>query len=263
MKIFLKNKYEIENMRKSGKITADVLEMIKSYIVPGISTFEIDQICHNYITKKKAIPACLGYKNFPKSTCISINDTVCHGIPNKKTILKIGDIVNIDVSIIKNNYYTDSSKMFFVGKVSKKHKLLCKVAQNSLYNVLLYLKPGIKINVIGQKIQEYVKKYNFSIVKEYCGHGVGKKLHELPYILHYKNHESNMILRKGMSFTIEPIINENSSNVENIHEDPWTIKTIDGGYSAQYEHTILITKNGCEILTHHKNESIPKFFINK
>lgn len=261
MKILLKNAYDIEKMRISGKITANVLEMISNYIQPSISTEEINNICHNYIIKKKAIPACLGYHNFPKSICISINDIVCHGIPNKKIFLKDGDIVNIDVAVIKDNYYTDASKMFYVGKVTKKNKLICNVTKNSLYTTFQYIKPGIRLYKIGYIIQKYIKRYNFSIVKDYCGHGIGKNFHELPQILHYKHDDNGVILKPGMTFTIEPMINEKSSQVY-CTNDGWTIKTKDKGISAQYEHTIVITKNGCEILTKQYNEKIPKIFIN-
>ncbi|ABJ90617.1 type I methionyl aminopeptidase [Buchnera aphidicola] len=262
MKRILKNKYEIKQMRESGKITANVLEMIKSYIVTDISTEEINQICHHYITqKKKAIPACLGYKNFPKSICISVNDTVCHGIPNKKTFLKNGDIVNIDVAVIKNDYYTDASRMFFVGKINKKNKKLCKITRNSLYKSLKYIKNKKKINKIGKVIQKYIEKNKFSIVKEYCGHGIGKNFHENPYILHFYNKNNNIKMYSGMTFTIEPIVNIRSSNIKYM-KDGWTVKTRDGGFSAQYEHTILVTNTGCEILTYQRNEKIPKIFIN-
>ncbi|AEH39734.1 methionine aminopeptidase [Buchnera aphidicola (Cinara tujafilina)] len=262
MKISLKNKKEIEYMRISGKITANVLEMIKHHIKPFISTDEINQICHDYITKKKkAIPACLGYHKFPKSICISVNDVVCHGIPNKNIFLMEGDIVNIDVAVIKNNYYSDASKMFYVGKINEQKKLLCNMAKNCLYESLKYVKPGVPISGIGKVIQNYIKKSNFSIVREYCGHGIGKNFHELPQVLHYENTENDIILKSGMTFTIEPMINEKSPDVY-CSKDGWTIKTRDKGLSAQYEHTILITNNGCEILTIQNNENIPKIFIN-
>lgn len=262
MKISLKNKTEIEKMRIAGKLTANVLEMIENYIQPLVSTDKINQICHNYIiNKQKAIPACLGYHKFPKSICISINDVVCHGIPSKKSFLMDGDIVNIDVAIIKENYYSDASKMFFVGKTNKKKKLLCHVAQKSLYESLKHIKPGIPLNTIGKVIQKYVKKSNFSIVKEYCGHGIGKNFHELPQVLHYYNNNPNIILKPGMTFTIEPMINEKSPDVYCCN-DGWTVKTKDQGLSAQYEHTILVTQNGCEIFTLQSNENIPKIFIN-
>ncbi|VFP83637.1 type I methionyl aminopeptidase [Buchnera aphidicola] len=262
MKNILKNEYDLQQIRISGKITANVLEMIKPYIIPDISTKDIDDICHNYIINvKKAIPACLGYNNFPKSICISVNDVVCHGIPNKKLFLKNGDIVNIDVSVIKNNYYTDASKMFLVGSVNKKNKLLCQITRNSLYLSLKCIKHGAKINKIGQIIQKYVEKNKFSVVKEYCGHGIGKNFHELPYILHFYNKNDHTIMQKGMVFTIEPMVNEKSSSIKCM-KDGWTVKTQDGGLSSQYEHTIVVTSTGCEIITHQKNEKIPKIFIN-
>ncbi|VFP88177.1 Methionine aminopeptidase [Buchnera aphidicola (Cinara piceae)] len=262
MKKKLKSKYDIKQMRISGKITANVLEMIKPYIVPDISTEDINKICHNFITlKKKAIPACLGYNNFPKSICISINDVVCHGIPNKNLFLKNGDIVNIDVSVIKNDYYTDASKMFFVGKVDKKNKLLCKTTRKSLYLSLACIKPENKINNIGKIIQKYIENKKFSVVKEYCGHGIGKKFHDFPHILHFYNKTNNIEIKEGMTFTVEPMVNTKSSYVKCMN-DGWTVKTLDGGYSAQYEHTILVTNNGCEILTHQKKEKIPKILIN-
>lgn len=262
MKNTLKNEYDIQQMRISGKITANVLEMIEPYIVPDASTEDIDKICYYYITQvKQAIPACLGYKNFPKSVCISINDVVCHGIPNKKLFLKNGDIVNIDVSVIKNNYYTDASKMFFVGPVSKKNKLLCKIAKKSLYLSLKCIKNEKKINTIGKIIQQYVEKKNFSVVKEYCGHGIGKNFHEFPHILHFYNQNDCIIMQTGMIFTVEPMVNEKAPFVHCM-EDGWTVKTKDGGLSAQYEHTVLVTKYGCEIITHQKNEKIPKILFN-
>lgn len=262
MNSLIKKKYEINNIRESGKVTANVLEMIKEYIVPSISTYEINKICHNYITKiKKSIPACLNYQGFPKSICISINDVVCHGIPNKKKKLKQGDIVNIDVAVIKNNYYSDASKMFLVGKVKKNHKKLCDVTKKSLYLAISFIKPGLNLSKIGEVIENYVKKHNFSVVREYCGHGIGKSFHEFPQVLHYKNNNFGCILKKGMVFTIEPMVNEKKSTVYCLN-DGWTVKTKDGSFSAQYEHTITVTENGCEILTLQKNEKIPRFFIN-
>ncbi|VAX76455.1 type I methionyl aminopeptidase [Buchnera aphidicola] len=262
MKKILKNKYDIQQMRLSGKITADVLTMIKNHIYPDISTQDINNICHHYITKiKKAVPACLGYKSFPKSICISINDIVCHGIPDKNILLKKGDIVNIDVAVIKNNYYTDASKMFFVGKVNTKKKLLCKITRKSLYQALKCIKPGIKINNIGKKIQKYVESQKLHVVKEYCGHGIGNNFHEPPHILHYYNKYDCLKMQAGMIFTVEPMVNTRSQYVECM-KDGWTVKTRDGGCSAQYEHTVLVNQKGCELLTHQKNEKIPKIFIN-
>ncbi|WGS66315.1 type I methionyl aminopeptidase [Enterobacteriaceae bacterium ET-AT1-13] len=260
--MIIKNFDEIKKIRTSCYLASQVLEMIKKYIIPGITTKKLDKICNLYIiNNQKAIPACLGYKGFPKSVCISVNDTVCHGIPKNKK-LKNGDIVNIDVTILKNGFFGDTSKMFLVGKVKNSNKLLCNITQQSLYLSIYKIKPGIKLNTIGNNIEKFIKfKNNYSIVKKYCGHGIGKKFHELPNILHFKNN-NNIILKKGMIFTIEPIINLGKNKVF-ILKDGWTVKTKDKSLSAQYEHTILVTSNGCEIMTIRKNENIPKIIINK
>ncbi|QCO70790.1 type I methionyl aminopeptidase [Buchnera aphidicola] len=263
MSCIIKTASEIKKMRKSGKLAAEVLEMIEKYLQPKISTEDINQICHNYIVhKKKAVSACLGYHGFPKSICISINDVVCHGIPNEKEIFKEGDIVNIDISIIKDHYHGDTSKMFFIGKPSILSKRLCKVAQKSLYLALKLVQPGIPLYKIGEIIQNYVENNNFSVVKEYCGHGIGRNFHEEPHVLHYKNKENDIILEEGMIFTIEPMINAGNPRVRCM-KDGWTIKTKDRSLSAQYEHTILVTNYGCDILTWQKDEDIPAKLINK
>ncbi|CAL4320036.1 type I methionyl aminopeptidase [Buchnera aphidicola] len=253
MKITIHTQKDIKKMILVGQLTAEVLKMIKHYIKPNVSTNYLNNICHNYIVKKqKAIPAALGYNGFPKSVCISVNDEVCHGIPSDLKILKEGDIINIDVSIIKNKYYGDSSKMFSVGKISKKSKKICKVAKKSLYKAIQILKPGLNINYIGKTIQKYVEKKKFSIVREYCGHGIGKNFHMPPYILHYfDKKEKNLLLKKGMIFTIEPMINQGKQYVYQ-EDDGWTIKTKDKSISAQYEHTVLITKKKYKILTSRK-----------
>ncbi|QCI23778.1 type I methionyl aminopeptidase [Buchnera aphidicola (Macrosiphoniella sanborni)] len=263
MNRIIKTESEIKKMRMSGKLAAEVLEMIEKYIQPKINTEDINTICHDYIVnKKKAIPACLGYHGFPKSICISINDVVCHGIPNKKQIFQEGDIVNIDIAIIKNQYYGDTSKMFFIGTPSVLSKRLCQVAQDSLYLSLKSIKPGMPLYKIGEIIENYVKKNNFSVVKEYCGHGIGRNFHEEPHILHYANKENNITLKKGMIFTVEPMINAGNPQVTCM-KDGWTIKTKDHSLSAQYEHTILVTEYGCDILTWQKNETISPKLINK
>ncbi|QJC32093.1 type I methionyl aminopeptidase [Enterobacteriaceae endosymbiont of Donacia versicolorea] len=255
MKILIKSSEEIKKIYKSCRLAVEVLEMIENYIKPGISTEEINIICHNYITKiQKAIPATLGYKGFPKSICISKNDIVCHGISSSNDILKNGDIINIDVTILYKNYYGDTSKMFFVGnKISLESKLLCLTAQKSLYKAINILKPGIRLYKIGQTIQKYVESKNFSVVKNYCGHGIGKNFHEDPQILHYDSYDYGIILKPGMIFTIEPMINAGNHNVY-LTNDKWTVKTTDKTNSAQYEHTILITKLGSKILTIRKEE---------
>lgn len=261
MNYTIKTETEIKKMRKSGKLAAEVLEMIEKYVQPDVSTEEINNICHDFIKKRNAIPACLGYHGFPKSVCISINDVVCHGIPSKKEILKTGDIVNIDVTVIKDNYFADTSKMFFVGKTNQLCKKLCKITQESLYASLNIIKPKIPFYKIGEIIQNYVEKNNFSIVKEYCGHGIGSKFHEPPNVLHYKSY-NNIFFEKGMTFTIEPMVNAGHSSVECM-KDGWTVRTKDRSLSAQYEHTILVTEEGCDILTWQKNEKIPSKFINR
>lgn len=254
--MLIKNNEEIKKMRKVGKLAAEVLDMIENHIVHNITTEEINQICHNYIIKKqKSIPACLGYNGYPKSICTSVNDVVCHGIPNVKQKLKEGDIINIDVAIIHNGYYSDTSKMFILGKPSILSKRLCHVAQESLYLALNLIKPNMPLYKIGQAIEKYVKKQKFSVVKEYCGHGIGKNFHEEPQILHCDNKDPGIILKPGMTFTIEPMINTGSNQVRCM-KDGWTIKTKDHGLSAQYEHTILVTDKNCEILTLRKEENI-------
>lgn len=263
MKTHIKNHQEIKKIRTAGKLASDVLSMIQPYVLPDITTEQLDNICHNYITKiQHAIPACLGYCEFPKSTCISVNEVVCHGIPSRKKKLKIGDIVNIDVTILKEEYHADTSKMFIVGgKTTNIAKKLCDAAKNSLYLTFTQLRPGQPLNIIGATIQKYINKTPFSIVKEYCGHGIGKLFHETPYILHYKNNFDQILLQPGMVFTIEPIINAGSAKVWCMN-DNWTVCTKDNNLSAQYEHTILITKSGCEILTKRKNEKIKQIYVN-
>nr|BET44447.1 MAG: type I methionyl aminopeptidase [Candidatus Aschnera chinzeii] len=260
MLISIKKLNDIKNMRIAGNLAAKVLEFIEPYITQGISTGEIDRICHDYIiNKQKAIPACLHYNGFPKSICTSINDVVCHGIPNDKQILNYGDIINIDVTVIKNGFYGDTSKMFIVGTTNVQNEFLCKITQQSLYLALKVIKPNLPIRKIGQTIQLYVEKHNFSIVREYCGHGIGTVFHEEPQILHYDADDHGIRLKKGMTFTIEPMVNIGKRDIK-LMNDGWTVKTKDKSYSAQYEHTILVTENGCEVLTL-REEEIP--MINK
>ncbi|CAL4321064.1 Methionine aminopeptidase [Buchnera aphidicola (Eriosoma grossulariae)] len=262
MTIPIKTNQEIEKIRLSCQLAANVLDMIEEYIIPNMNTEKINQICHDYIKNvQKAIPACLGYRGYPKSICISINDVVCHGIPNTKKILKIGDIVNIDIAILKNQYYGDASRMYIVQKTSILGKRLCQITLNSLYLSLSIIKPGIPLKKIGTTIQKYVEKHDFSVVQEYCGHGIGKNFHEEPQILHYEGDDQGIVLKKNMIFTIEPMVNTGSREIK-LMKDQWTVKTKDRSLSAQYEHTILVTENGCEVLTKQYQENISKFFIN-
>ncbi len=279
MSVKIKNAEEIEKMRVAGRLAAEVLEMIEPYVKPGVTTEELDQICHKHITEVQgAIPAPLNYHGFPKSICTSINHIVCHGIPAtqdtafgqivRPAVLKEGDIMNIDITVIKDGYHGDTSKMFMVGDVSPADKRLCMVAQESLYLSLKKVKPGVQLGEIGTTIEKYIKTNNknnprakFSIVRDYCGHGIGAGFHEEPQVVHYKNNDRT-VLRKGMTFTIEPMINAGKFGCRLDDEDDWTVYTADGKKSAQWEHTILVTENGCEILTLREEESLPRFLVN-
>lgn len=254
MAISIKTKEEIKKMRNVCRLAAEVLEFIEPYVIPGISTAELDKICHDYITKEQnAIPACLNYHGFPKSICTSINDVICHGIPNNNDILKNTDIINIDVAVLKDGFYGDVSRMFIMKDVACLAKKLCDITKQVLYKVLRIIKPGIYLNKIGKSIQKFIEKNNFSVVREYCGHGIGKRFHEDPQVLHYDSYDNSIILKEGMIFTIEPMINSGERYVKKM-DDGWTVKTKDKSLSAQYEHTILVNKTGCEILTLRKEE---------
>ncbi|MDP8099908.1 type I methionyl aminopeptidase [Pasteurella atlantica] len=255
---------EIEKLRIACKLASDILVMIEPYVKEGISTGELDRICHDYIVnEQKAIPACLNYHGFPKSVCISINEVICHGIPSDDKKLKKGDIVNIDVTVIKDGYFGDNSKMYFVGEPTLKSKRLCEVTQESLYKAIRIVKPGIRLNQIGKVIQTYVEKEGFSVVREYCGHGIGVEFHCDPQVLHYYGDDGGVILQEGMVFTIEPMINAGKKELR-LMKDGWTVKTKDRSHSAQYEHQIVVTKNGCEVMTIRDEEldKISRIMIN-
>jgi len=257
MAISIKTPEEIEKMRVAGRLAAEVLEMIEPHVKPGVSTGELDRLCHEHIVnQQQAIPACLNYHGFPKSVCISVNEVVCHGIPSDEKILKDGDIVNIDVTVIKDEYHGDTSTMFIVGKPTIQGERLCRITQESLYLALRTVKPGIRLRTIGREIQKFVEAEKFSVVREYCGHGIGKGFHEEPQVLHYDADDSGVILQAGMAFTIEPMVNVGDYRIRTM-KDGWTVKTKDRSLSAQYEHTIVVTENGCEIMTLRKDETIP------
>ena len=254
----IKSKADIEKMRVAGKLASEVLEMIGQYVKPGVSTEELDQICHDYIVKEQnAIPAPLNYKGFPKSICTSVNHQVCHGIPSDDKILKESDIINIDVTVIKEGFHGDTSKMYHVGKPSILAERLCKVTQECMYQAISIVKPGLHIGDIGAVIQKHAYDNNFSVVKDYCGHGIGKNFHESPQILHYGIKNTGMRLEEGMTFTIEPMINSGKYKTKLLN-DGWTVVTQDHSLSAQWEHTILVTSNGYEILTLRDEENIEK-----
>ncbi|CAB3976462.1 type I methionyl aminopeptidase [Candidatus Azoamicus ciliaticola] len=253
MKNYIKKKIEINKIKNACNLAAKVLEMIEEHIIDGVTTNHINNICHKYITNElKAYPASLNYNGFPKSVCISVNEEVCHGIPNEK-ILKNGDIINIDVTIMKNGYYGDTSKMFTIGNISNEAKNLIKITQECLYNAVKKIKHNENLSIIGKTIESHAEKYNYKIIKEYCGHGIGKNLHEDPYILHYKNDKNKIKIYTGMIFTIEPILTTGDGKTI-LSKDGWTVLTQDKSLSAQWEHTILVTENSYEILTLRKNE---------
>lgn len=208
MAIIIKTEEDIQKMRVAGRLAAEVLEIIAPHVKPGVSTGELDRICHQHIVDvQQAIPACLNYHGFPKSVCISVNDVICHGIPSDDKILKDGDVVNIDVTVIKEGFHGDTSKMFIVGKPTIQGERLCHITQESLYLALRMVKPGIRLRTLGKAIQQFVEKHDFSVVREYCGHGIGEGFHEEPQVLHYDADDSGVVLQKGMAFTIEPMVN--------------------------------------------------------
>tara|TARA_B100001245_G_scaffold125586_1_gene92673 strand:+ start:1115 stop:1879 length:765 start_codon:yes stop_codon:yes gene_type:complete len=248
MNVTIKSSEEQEKMRIAGRLAAEVLDMIGDFVQPGISTNELDQICHKYITEtQNAIPAPLNYRGFPKSICTSLNHVVCHGIPGER-ILKSGDILNIDVTVIKEGFHGDTSRMFFVGKSNIQAERLVQITLESMLIGIEELAPGKYLGDVGYAIQTHVEKNRFSVVREYCGHGIGRIFHEEPQVLHYGKPKSGMKLETGMTLTVEPMVNAGKRHVR-LLPDGWTVVTKDHSLSAQWEHTILITNNGYEILT--------------
>ncbi|HDZ09843.1 type I methionyl aminopeptidase [Pseudohongiella sp.] len=255
MPVSLKTPDEIEKMRVAGRLAADVLEMIGPHVGAGISTGELDRICHDYIVNvQQAIPAPLNYNGFPKSICTSLNQVVCHGIPSDAKILKNGDILNIDVTVIKDGYHGDTSKMFFVGEVAPHAKRLVRVTQECLYKAMEIVRPGVQLGDIGHVIQTHAEANNYSVVREYCGHGIGRVFHEDPQVLHYGKPGTGLKLEEGMTFTIEPMINLGERHTKLSKADGWTVTTRDRRLSAQWEHTLVVTQNGVEVLTRRPDE---------
>ncbi|MBC7002894.1 type I methionyl aminopeptidase [Photobacterium sp. BZF1] len=291
MSIKIKTAEEIEKMRAAGRLAADVLEMIEPHIKEGVTTDELNQICHDYALEKGAYSAPLDYHGFPKSICTSINHIVCHGIPAsqdemgsngqmKPAVLKNGDIINVDITVIVPNdenadlsvrpegYHGDTSKMFLVGDVSPADKRLCRVTQEALYVGMRKVKPGARVGDIGTAIEKFIKDNNkknplnkYSIVKDFCGHGIGSEFHEEPQVVHYRNGDRT-VLKAGMCFTIEPMINAGKFGCTVDAQDDWTVYTGDGKKSAQYEHTIVVTETGCEVLTLRGDDTIPRLMNN-
>lgn len=253
MSIIIKSPSEIEKMRVAGRLAAEVLEMIAPYVVAGVTTDELDKLCHDYIVDvQQAIPAPLNYHGFPKSICTSINHTVCHGIPCDRK-LKSGDIVNIDITVIKDGYHGDTSKMFCIGDVSPHALRLVKITQEAMFLGIAQVKAGATLGDIGHAIQKHAESNRYSVVRDFCGHGIGKSFHEEPQVLHYGKAGSGTVLDAGMIITIEPMINLGKRDVK-VLPDKWTAVTKDRSLSAQFEHTILVTEDGHEILTLRQEE---------
>lgn len=256
MTVTIKTEEEIGKMRIAGRLAAEALEMIAPHVKPGIMTGELDRICHDYIVNsQKAIPAPLNYQGFPKSICTSVNHQVCHGIPGDR-VLKNGDIINIDITVIKDGYHGDTSMMFFVGSPSIQAERLCRVSHECMIKGIEIVRPGTRLGDIGHAIQQHAEKHDFSIVREFCGHGIGRIFHEEPQVLHYGTPGTGLELQEGMTFTIEPMVNAGKRHVK-ILSDNWTVVTKDHSLSAQWEHTVLVTPTGVEVLTRRRDETFP------
>ncbi len=248
MAVTIKTLEEVEKMRVAGHLAADVLRMIRPHVLPGVTTGELDRICHDYIVNVQgAIPAPLNYHGFPKSICTSVNHQVCHGIPGDR-VLKKGDIVNIDITVIKDGYHGDTSKMFFVGEPSIQARRVTQVSHECMCKGIEMVRAGVRLGDIGHAIQVHAEKNHCSVVREYCGHGIGRQFHEDPQVLHFGNPGTGMELAAGMTITIEPMINAGRREIRML-PDNWTVVTRDHSLSAQWEHTILVTETGHEVLT--------------
>ena len=256
MSVQIKTPEAIERMRVAGRLAADVLDMIEPHVQMGVTTDELDRICHDFITQvQKAVPAPLNYRGFPKSICTSVNHQVCHGIPGNKR-LKRGDIVNVDITVIKDGYHGDTSKMFYVGEPSVLARRLVNVTREAMFRGIRAVHPGATLGDIGHAIQQFVESQGYSVVREYCGHGIGREFHEDPQVLHYGKPGEGLMLLPGMCFTIEPMVNAGKRFIK-LQPDGWTVVTKDRSLSAQWEHTILVTEDGHEVLTLRAEERGP------
>ncbi len=253
MPVTIKAPEEIDCMRVACRLAADVLEMIAPYVQPGVSTDELDQRCHAYIVEvQQAIPSPLNYHGFPKSICTSVNHVVCHGIPSDKR-LKDGDVVNVDITVLKDGFHGDTSRMFYLGAPSIKAQRLVETAYECLKVGIDMVRPGLRLGDLGAAIQAHAEARNYSVVREYCGHGIGREFHEEPQVLHYGQPGTGFMLEPGMTFTIEPMINVGKRQVR-LLPDGWTVVTKDHSLSAQWEHTVLVTDNGHQVLTARTDE---------
>ena len=249
MTIPLKTPAEIEKMRVAGRLAAEVLQVVAPHVKPGVTTAELDRICHDHIVNvQHAIPANVGYRGFPATVCTSVNNVICHGIPSEAKVLKDGDIVNIDVTVIKDGWHGDTSRMYYVGEPSVMAKRLVEATREAMFRGIRAVKPGATLGDVGHAIQEYAEGQRFSVVREYCGHGIGQVYHDDPQVLHYGRPGQGLVLREGMTFTIEPMINEGDRRAK-VLPDGWTVVTKDRKLSAQWEHTVAVTADGVEILT--------------
>ncbi len=240
---------EIESMRVAGRLAAEVLAMLKEHIKPGVTTEEIDRIAHDHIVNvQKAVPANIGYHGFTKTLCTSVNHVICHGIPNAGKVLKDGDIVNCDVTVIKDGWHGDTSRMYYVGTPGVLARRLCETTYEAMMEGIRAVRPGATLGDIGHAIQTHAEAAGFSVVREYCGHGIGTIYHDQPQVLHYGKPGTGMTLEKGMTFTVEPMINAGKRHTRSL-PDGWTVVTKDHSLSAQWEHTLVVTDDGFEILT--------------
>ncbi|WP_058834326.1 type I methionyl aminopeptidase [Luteimonas abyssi] len=248
MAISLKTPEQIEKMREAGRLAAEVLQIVAPHVKPGVTTDELDRICHEHIVQVQgAVPANVGYRGYPKTTCISANNVICHGIPGDK-VLKDGDIINIDVTVIKDGWHGDTSRMYFVGTPSVMARRLVEVTRQALFEGIRAVRPGATLGDIGHAIQTFAEAERFSVVREYCGHGIGTVYHDEPQVLHYGRPGAGLVLEAGMTFTIEPMINE-GTRFTRVLPDGWTVVTKDRKLSAQWEHTIAVTRDGADVLT--------------
>jgi methionyl aminopeptidase len=248
MTITIKTPEEQDKMRVAGRLAAQVLDMIGSHVQAGVSTEQLDRICHDFIVGElQAIPAPLNYRGFPKSICTSVNHVVCHGIPGDR-VLKNGDIVNVDITVIKDGFHGDTSRMFFIGEPSIIAERLTRVCYEGMWRGIRAIKPGARLGDVGHAVQSYVEEQRFSVVREYCGHGIGRVFHEDPQVLHYGKPGTGVDLVPGMTITVEPMVNAGRRDVK-LLSDGWTVVTKDHSLSAQWEHTVLVTPTGFEVLT--------------
>lgn len=245
--VVLHESIDFEGMRKAGRLAAQVLDFITPHVQPGVTTSHLDRLCHDFIIAQGATPAPLGYKGYTKSICTSVNHVVCHGIPGPKK-LQVGDILNIDVTVILEGWYGDASRMYAVGKINLLAKRLIQTTYEAMMLGIEVVRPGATLGDVGYAIQNYVEKQGFSIVRDFCGHGIGRKFHQDPQVLHFGNPGEDLILKEGMFFTIEPMVNAGQASVK-VLEDGWTAVTRDKSLSAQWEHTLGVTETGYEIFT--------------